>query len=95
MPGLYPQADVESKTSPPPVYQSPTNGEMIPSRQQPSQKSNNVSSSKSQLPKYVDEPGPKEQRKCQDVFFLILFIVFWIGMFAIGGFAVRDGNFAR
>eukprot|EP00164_Ancoracysta_twista_P009652 GFYU01014362.1.p1 GENE.GFYU01014362.1~~GFYU01014362.1.p1 ORF type:complete len:634 (+),score=225.77 GFYU01014362.1:114-2015(+) len=34
----------------------------------------------------------KEQRKCTDVLFLILFIAFWIGMFAVAGVGFSKGN---
>jgi hypothetical protein len=34
---------------------------------------------------YSKQPGPvaKNERKCQDVFFFVLFILFWCGMIAV------------
>lgn len=36
--------------------------------------------------------GVVVQRKCRDVLFLLIFIAFWVGMFIICGFAVREGE---
>ena len=36
--------------------------------------------------------GPSYQRGCTDVFMLILFIAFWIGMIIISVFAFKNGN---
>jgi len=36
--------------------------------------------------------GPTTQRRCTDVFFLLLFIAFWCGMFAIFIKAVATGD---
>lgn len=46
-------------------------------------------------PEYTTQPGPQEQRKCQDVFFLILFALFWVGMAVIAGLAISQGNLNR
>jgi hypothetical protein len=48
-----------------------------------------------EVPDYDGEPGPVENRRCRDKLFLVLFAVFWAGMFAITGVAVRQGNLAR
>lgn len=40
-------------------------------------------------------PGPTQNRKCQDVLFLILFALFWVGMIVIGGIAIKQGNLDR
>jgi len=36
--------------------------------------------------------GPVGVRKCRDVFFLLLFIVFWAGMFVIAWSATTNGE---
>ena len=46
-------------------------------------------------PNYQGEPGPQEKRKCQDVIFLVLFLLFWVGMATIGGLAIKKGNLQR
>lgn len=40
-------------------------------------------------------PGPVVDRKCTDVFFLLLFILFWGGMFVIAGIAFSNGDARR
>ena len=37
-------------------------------------------------------PGPVTQRRCTDVFFLLLFVAFWCGMFGIFIKAVTSGD---
>lgn len=44
---------------------------------------------------YDKAPGPVAQRKCQDIFWLILFVLFWVGMFAIGGIGITKGDANR
>ena len=39
--------------------------------------------------------GPIADRKCRDVVWLILFGLFWIGMFAIAGVGIRKGDLKR
>jgi hypothetical protein len=39
--------------------------------------------------------NPVESRKCQDLIFLILFVIFWIGMFIVAGLAIKSGNLQR
>ena len=39
--------------------------------------------------------GPVKNRKCRDVFFLILFLLFWAGMFWICATAVQNGQITR
>jgi len=39
--------------------------------------------------------NPIPPRKCRDVFWLILFVLFWIGMFVIAGFSFKYGNMDR
>lgn len=40
--------------------------------------------------------GPASQKRhCTDILFLLLFILFWIGMIAIGGVAIQQGNLDR
>jgi hypothetical protein len=46
-------------------------------------------------PEYKTPPGPQENRKCHDIFFLILFVLFWMGMIAIGIIAMQKGNLDR
>lgn len=41
------------------------------------------------------EKGPISNRKCRDVFFLLLFTLFWVGMFVIAGFAIKTGDLNR
>lgn len=36
--------------------------------------------------------GPISKRRCRDVFWLLLFAVFWVGMFVIAGFAYQVGD---
>ncbi|KAI3630109.1 hypothetical protein MIR68_011544 [Amoeboaphelidium protococcarum] len=45
--------------------------------------------------KYKGQPGPQDNRQCRDVFWLILFILFWCGMFVIAGLAIQQGNLNR
>ena len=37
-------------------------------------------------------PGPVSKRKCRDIFWGILFILYWVGMFILSGFAISKGN---
>lgn len=46
-------------------------------------------------PVYQGQPGPQESRQCRDIFFLILFILFWGGMAVIAGFAIFSGDINR
>ena len=39
--------------------------------------------------------GPIEERSCRDVLWLLVFIVFWAGMFIIAGFAFAHGDYHR
>ena len=39
--------------------------------------------------------GPIKKRKTQDIFFAILFILYWIGMIAIAILAINQGNIKR
>ncbi len=39
--------------------------------------------------------GPVNNRRCHDIFFSILFVAFWVGMFMIAGFAVKNGDVNR
>jgi len=39
--------------------------------------------------------GPIPKRKVNDVIFLILFLIFWVGMFIIAGFSFKYGNLNR
>eukprot|EP01147_Barroeca_monosierra_P009697 gene9697-1906_t len=40
-------------------------------------------------------PAPFKQRSCTDVIFLMIFLAFWGGMFAIAGIAFSEGNPVR
>lgn len=42
-----------------------------------------------------NEPGPITKRSPRDILFLILFLLFWAGMFVITGFAIAYGDFRR
>lgn len=44
---------------------------------------------------YEKTPGPVSQRKCQDIIWLVLFVLFWCGMFAIGGIGISKGDANR
>eukprot|EP00899_Mesostigma_viride_P009104 jgi/Mesvir1/18195/Mv09481-RA.1 len=37
----------------------------------------------------------EENRKCQDILFLLLFIAFWVGMIAVAATAIKEGNVKR
>eukprot|EP00753_Platysulcus_tardus_P022702 PLAT9918.1.p2 GENE.PLAT9918.1~~PLAT9918.1.p2 ORF type:complete len:637 (+),score=345.23 PLAT9918.1:74-1912(+) len=39
--------------------------------------------------------GPVQKRKCRDVFFLLLYIAFWVGMVALGWRALHVGDYRR
>lgn len=39
-----------------------------------------------------NEGGIRTKRKFRDVFFLLIFIIFWIGMIIIAGFSFYYGN---
>lgn len=39
-----------------------------------------------------NQVGPMQKRSCHDVFFLLLFIAFWIGMFYVASQGVKNGN---
>eukprot|EP00732_Lithocolla_globosa_P002669 Lithocolla_globosa_v1_NODE_1836_length_2305_cov_1.876444.p1 type:complete len:426 gc:universal NODE_1836_length_2305_cov_1.876444:183-1460(+) len=41
---------------------------------------------------YKGEPGPVHKRSCQDIFWLLLFIIFWIGFIVVGYFAGTKGD---
>ncbi|KAL4476085.1 hypothetical protein ABPG74_009818 [Tetrahymena malaccensis] len=36
--------------------------------------------------------GPLEERGCRDIFFFMLFVLFWVGLFIIAGVAVKNGD---
>ncbi|TPX35404.1 hypothetical protein SeMB42_g07177 [Synchytrium endobioticum] len=36
--------------------------------------------------------GPQSRRQCRDIVFLILFILYWVGMFVVASLAVKTGN---
>ncbi|KAI8912479.1 plasma-membrane choline transporter-domain-containing protein [Gorgonomyces haynaldii] len=40
-------------------------------------------------------PGIQQQRKCRDVIFLLLFVVYWIGMFIVAQSAVASGDIRK
>lgn len=44
---------------------------------------------------YAPEPGIKERRQCHDVCFVIVFILFWAGMFVVAYKAVEQGDTNR
>ncbi len=44
---------------------------------------------------YKLPPGPQQTRKVKDIFFLILFIAFWIGMIVIAVFSLKYGDINR
>jgi hypothetical protein len=33
-----------------------------------------------------------ENRKCRDVFFLLVFVAYWVGMFVVCGIAFQSGE---
>ncbi|KAI9179895.1 hypothetical protein H9P43_005227 [Blastocladiella emersonii ATCC 22665] len=41
---------------------------------------------------YTDAPGPKESRKCRDVFWLLLFAAYWVGMIILAILAITNGD---
>lgn len=43
------------------------------------------------LPSEVSE-GPSIHRRCNDILFFLLFILFWAGLIIIAGVAVNNGN---
>lgn len=54
---------------------------------------------KEQDPRYMGEPfprelasGPTEDRKCRDLFFLILYIAFWVGLIVVASIAFSRGQ---
>ena len=52
--------------------------------------------SKGAKPEYSTPPGPQlENRRCRDKLFLVLFFLFWVGMFVIAGLAIKEGNLNR
>ena len=83
MNSIYPSVDGEPAAV---AQAAPTDGSAI---QKSSNGADNVA------PKYVDEPGPIEKRKCQDLLFLVLFAVFWIGFIVVGSLASKNGSFDR
>ncbi len=36
--------------------------------------------------------GPTESRRCRDILFLILYIIFWAGLILIATVAVKNGD---
>ncbi|KAI9179066.1 hypothetical protein H9P43_005728 [Blastocladiella emersonii ATCC 22665] len=44
---------------------------------------------------YKKPPGPVTSRKCRDVLFMVLFILFWFGMAVIAGIAFQKGDLNR
>jgi len=36
--------------------------------------------------------GPQHNRSCKDLIFLLLFVIFWIGMFVVAALAIQNGN---
>jgi hypothetical protein len=49
-------------------------------------------SSSQVAPAKEEEYGPKAERKCRDVFFLLIFIAFWVGMVVVASKAFELGN---
>ncbi|KAI9219001.1 plasma-membrane choline transporter-domain-containing protein [Blastocladiella britannica] len=43
-------------------------------------------------PQYAEQPGPIQSRKCRDVFWLILFVAYWVGMAILAILAIVNGN---
>ncbi|KAI9204339.1 plasma-membrane choline transporter-domain-containing protein [Polychytrium aggregatum] len=43
-------------------------------------------------PEYGDEVGPIGNRRCTDIPFLVLFLVFWAAMFYVAFIAIKTGN---
>ena len=43
-------------------------------------------------PEYKTEPGPIVKRKCRDIIWLILFLLFWAAMIGVGIFANSVGH---
>ncbi|KAL7749637.1 hypothetical protein RI367_004863 [Sorochytrium milnesiophthora] len=54
-----------------------------------------LSANGGKVPTYTSSPGPQTNRSCRDIFFLILFLLFWVGMFAIAGVAISKGDINR
>jgi hypothetical protein len=40
----------------------------------------------------MGEERIKQKRSCRDILFLLLFIVYWIGMFIIANAAIKGGD---
>ncbi|TPX36952.1 hypothetical protein SmJEL517_g00954 [Synchytrium microbalum] len=52
-----------------------------------------VSPVSAEPPRYDPEViGPQANRRCRDIIFLALFIVYWVGMFVVAALAIRTGN---
>ena len=43
-------------------------------------------------PEYKDHVGPVGPRRCRDVIFLIIFFLYWVGMFLVAGLAFTSGD---
>ncbi len=43
----------------------------------------------------MSELGPVKKRKCRDVIFLILFLLYWVGMFIVASSAAQNGDLTR
>jgi hypothetical protein len=46
-------------------------------------------------PNYAHPPGPVKKRACRDIFFLVLFGVYWIGMISLAIIAISNGDSRR
>jgi solute carrier family 44 (choline transporter-like protein), member 1 len=44
---------------------------------------------------HAPQPGIKDERSCRDVLFLLLFILFWVGMIVVAIKAGQVGNVDR
>jgi hypothetical protein len=85
---LYPKLDDDSLPNTP-------IGNQPQSPSPPTDNKSKTNNNDTDIPDYSGEPGPTEQRRCQDISFLILFIAFWVGMFVIAGVAGKEGNLNR
>lgn len=43
----------------------------------------------------MSELGPVKKRKCRDVVFLVLFLLYWVGMFIVAASAAQNGDLTR
>jgi hypothetical protein len=46
-------------------------------------------------PAYKTEPGPQEGRSCRDILFLLLFLLFNVGLLIIAVVAITKGDLNR